>query len=291
MNQIQNSVVIFRQSYHARLFEKVIRVRYRKDGSNYPNFADTSNTGSIAIAGHIVKLLNYEIGSGDLAGQTSGGEFETITKDFIQNVFDLFAHLRPGKCHYSTKLPISYFDQYQHLAALEKMAGENIELAAALGTDYIVKPDIVISRAPFTDIEINARENILDRNDNVAKLTPIREANSESERWFLHASISCKWTIRSDRAQNVRAEVLNLIRNRKGRLPHIVAVTGEPLPTRINSLALGTGDLDCVYHFALPELIGAVKEKGNQDQNEALDILLQGRRLRDISDLPFDLLL
>ena len=45
------------------------------------------------------------------------------------------------------------------------------------------------------------------------------------------------------RSQNTRTEDLNLIRNRKGRLPHVVAVTAEPLPMRIASLALGTGDL------------------------------------------------
>src|ERR1035438_2137764 len=68
---------------------------------------------------------------------------------------------------------------------------------------------------------------------------------------ILHASISCKWTIRSDRVQNARSEALNLIRNRKGRLPHVVVVTGEPLPSRLSAIALGTGDIDCVYHFAL----------------------------------------
>ena len=53
---------------------------------------------------------------------------------------------------------------------------------------------------------------------------------------------------------------MNLIRNRKGHLPHIVVVTGEPLPSRLSSIALGTGDIDCVYHFALEELINAVDE-------------------------------
>ncbi len=37
----------------------------------------------------------------------------------------------------------------------------------------------------------------------------------------------------SDRAQNTRSEALNLIRNRKGRLPHIVVVTEEPSPSRL----------------------------------------------------------
>jgi hypothetical protein len=81
---------------------------------------------------------------------------------------------------------------------------------------------------------------------------------------------------RSDRAQNARSEALNLIRNRKGRLPQVVVVTGEPTPVRISSLALGTGDIDCVYHFALPELVAAVAEKGNEDTMELLDMMIAG---------------
>jgi hypothetical protein len=95
--------------------------------------------------------------------------------------------------------------------------------------------------------------------------------------------------MRSDRAQNARSEALNLIRNRKGRLPHIVVVTGEPTPSRLSALALGTGDIDCVYHFALPELVESVKELDQSDSLELLQIMIEGNRLRDISDLPLDL--
>ena len=80
-----------------------------------------------------------------------------------------------------------------------------------------------------------------------------------------------------------------MIRNRKGLTPHIVVVTGEPLPSRLSSLALGTGDIDYVYHFALYELIDAVKDTGAEDSIEILKILVEGKRLRDISDLPLDL--
>ena len=52
---------------------------------------------------------------------------------------------------------------------------------------------------------------------------------------------------------------------------------------------MGTGDIDCVYHMALMELALSVKENGNEDQQEMLDTLIAGKRLRDISDLPFDL--
>ena len=95
--------------------------------------------------------------------------------------------------------------------------------------------------------------------------------------------------MRSDRAQNSRTEALNLIRNRKGHLPHIVVVTAEPMPNRLASLALGTGDIDCVYHFALHELITAVKDIGSEDSIETLETLVKGKRLKDISDLPLDL--
>ncbi len=150
-------------------------------------------------------------------------------------------------------------------------------------------PDIVVSRLPATDIEVNQLGILSDEVGKYAKLTPLRSNNYQTPNPLLHAVISCKWTLRSDRAQNARTEALNLIRNRKGHLPHIVAVTAEPYPARIAALALGTGDLDCVYHFALPELIDATNDTNDEVSLELLDIMVEGRRLRDISDLPFDL--
>ena len=72
-----------------------------------------------------------------------------------------------------------------------------------------------------------------------------------------------------------------------GRTPYIIVVVGEPLPSRIASLAYGTGDLDCIYHFALRELVEAAAD--NDSESDILATLVAGRRLRDISDLPFDL--
>lgn len=79
------------------------------------------------------------------------------------------------------------------------------------------------------------------------------------------------------------------MRNRKGRLPHVVVTTAEPLPSRLASIALGTGDIDCVYHFALYELQATVADLGYADAAEMLAIMVDGRRLKDISDLPLDL--
>ena len=81
-----------------------------------------------------------------------------------------------------------------------------------------------------------------------------------------------------------------MIRNRKGHLPHIVVVTAEPLPGRIASIALGTGDIDCVYHTAPGELQEAVKQSGTEEFMKQLDIMIKGKRLKDIEELPVDLI-
>ena len=159
---------------------------------------------------------------------------------------------------------------------------------AAFTIDYLVVPDIIIGREPVSDSVINANERYIADNDEGGSLSPLRASNTGSAT-MLHASISCKWTIRSDRAQNTRTEALNLIRNRKGNTPHIVVVTGEPMPTRLASLALGSGDIDCVYHMAMYELREAVGSLEDESQLDMFETLVAGRRLRDISDLPLDL--
>jgi len=277
-----------RAAYHRRVCEEIIRIGGEsKKGGEYPNFADGDNVSSRAIAWGIVKRLTYLRSNASHSGQTAGGRFEAITADFLEQAFALLQHLRPGRWCYSTQTPITAFDQYAHLATLDHIISQNSELASSLGLDYIIKPDIVIARWAVEDAEINQHEPLVD--SSIATLTSFRQANAVEPRKLLHASVSCKWTIRSDRVQNARTEGLNLIRNRKGSVPHIAAVTAEPLPTRIASLALGTGDLDCVYHFALYELQDAIEELGNADQGDMLQMLVSGRRLRDISDLPFDL--
>jgi hypothetical protein len=145
----------------------------------------------------------------------------------------------------------------------------------------------VIARLPVEDEEINRPAQLLDPATVIAQLTPLRAANNSAP--LLHASVSCKWTMRSDRAQNVRTEALNLIRHRKGHTPHVVVVTAEPLPSRLASLTLGTGDLDCVYHVALPELTAAVERLNDTTAQDLLHTMITGQRLRDIADLPLDL--
>ena len=257
--------------------------------------ADTSSRGSKAIAKRVVDILveeqQHKINMVEkISGQTLGKQFEMLTMEFLQATFPNLQNLYPGKWSIlqlgnNNKLKTSDFEQYEHLAYLSALTAENAQLAAALGNDYLVAPDVVVYRELFEDDEINQNQCIVD--NDVSKMADIRKVNGGKP--LLHASVSAKYTMRSDRAQNSRTEALNLIRNRKGHLPHIVVVTAEPMPNRLASLALGTGDIDCVYHFALYELIRAVKEVGSEDAIELLDTLVSGKRLKDISDLPLDL--
>ena len=278
------AIAKLRDNYHRNLCKKILFV---KKGT--PNFADGSSKTSVAVALKIIDRLNYPLAKQAPPGQTAGVLFEQITRDFLRDSFKLLNHLRPGKWLFAINQSISCFEQYEHVANLHRMLQEKPEFAAALGGDYLVTPDITVGRYPISDSEINQETSVVSAGEPICQYSPLRSSNRSDSNLILHSSISCKWTIRSDRAQNIRTEALNLIRNRKGNTPHIVAVTAEPLPTRIASLALGTGDLDCVYHFALPELREAVEEVGGEDQLEMLIGMIDGRRLRDISDLPFDL--
>jgi len=72
----------------------------------------------------------------------------------------------------------------------------------------------------------------------------------------------------------------------------VPVVTAEPTPSCLSclaSIALGTRDIDCVYHFALHELQAAINDLGMTDAADLLAVMVDGKRLKDISDLPLDL--
>lgn len=276
------------------------------DRAGIPSNADRGNRLSTAVAQGILKKLvenlkkTAEDGMEDFSiaetsrekakGQTSGSIFEELVMEFLAATFPKLQNIRPGKWHIlrlgnQSHIKTSDFAQYEHLSYLAQLTKQNAQLAAALGNDYMVAPDIVIYRELYTDAELNGSLEVVDSDS--AHGAVLRKSNGGKP--VLHASVSAKWTMRSDRAQNSRTEALNLIRNRKGSLPHIVVVTGEPAPSRLASLALGTGDVDCVYHFALYELMESVREYGADDAENLLRTLIEGKRLKDISDLPLDL--
>ena len=282
-----------RDDYLRRLCaEKVLGLR-----KGVLNIADVKSESSKAIAGKLVEKLELRLGckveESAFPGQTLGTAFAMSTKDYLDSSFSRLRHVRPGNWFMSTSQSvrgIGAFNQYAHLIEIQHILTDHPNLKTALGSDYLITPDIIVGRHPLDDAELNSVEPLFDPAEPTCRRSPLRKSNTAPGSLpILHASVSCKWTMRSDRAQNTRTEALNLIRNRKGNTPHIVVVSFEPLPTRLASIALGTGDVDCTYHAALDELIEAARETGRTDQLDLLQDLINGQRLRDISDLPLDL--
>jgi len=282
-----------RREFHARLCREILGRR-----GGIASVADRGSKASTAIAAALLDVLE-EAGYSPCAdppdaGQTAGSRFIRAVADFLRGAFQArLAHLRPGPWEIIAEgeggTAISQFDQYQHLEVLQAVAEEHPEVAGQLGHDYLVHPDIVIARRPLSIQDVNAAEAVIGEGNGTARFAPLLARNNPGGRLLLHASVSCKWTIRSDRVQNARAEALNLAKHRKGRMPHFVLVTMEPLPSRLASVAQGTGEIDCVYHAALDELILAARRAAPEREKTMLQRLIDGRRLRDISDLPLDL--
>lgn len=290
-----------RADFHRYLIEKEILTHtpFTKFGADYIcSNADNGQKHSVVVANLLASKIAKKTGTNLVKrkkkdGQTLGNEFEEACALYLQNTFLKLSNLRPGnwevqKINSRKQSVLGRYEQYMHLAELGRLASEYSELRNFLGDGYTVAPDVIIARIPESDAIIN-QETDLVGNDSCHQAM-LRATNHKGDiAHILHASISCKFTMRSDRSQNTRTEALNLIRARKGRSPHIVSLTSEPTASRIASLALGTGDIDCVYHFALYELREALIEMDADDTLDLLDSMVDGKRLKDISDLPLDL--
>ncbi len=280
-----------RTTYHDALKSSKVYALVSGEKGIAASNADKDSKPSVRIAAHLAESLGVkEVLPKRLPGQTAGARFEEHTTDFLRKTFLRLGGLRPGawdvdRVSSRGGLNIARYDQYSHLQDVNDAASENPSLRVLLGEDYIIASDVVIARRPEPDGVINSREALVD--GSIAARTSMRVVNDAKP--SLHACVSCKWTMRSDRSQNSRYEALRLIRSRKGRVPHLAVVTAEPLPSRLASIALGTGDIDCVYHIALPELIDAVASLGESEAVSLLSLMVDGRRLKDIADLPLDL--
>ncbi|MFG2087580.1 NgoMIV family type II restriction endonuclease [Spirillospora sp. NPDC048824] len=277
-----------RKKFHNDLVERhTLTLSPHQVASN----ADKSQKSSVAIAEGIAHDLAAQTVEKKLQGQRAGRQFEQAVENFLKETFPYLQSLRPGDWSiYNVggsrkEYQVAKYEPYAHLADLARAIESDRTLASVLGNSYDIGPDILIVRSPESDEAINRDHEFVDAD--FGQYAVIRRENQE--RLIVHAVVSCKWTLRSDRAQNARSEALNVIRNRKGRMPHTVVVTGEPSPSKLASLALGTGDIDMVYHFALPELIRAVDGTENDEAISMLHTLVDGKRIRDITDLPLDL--
>lgn len=220
-----------------------------------PNNADVDSETSKAIAAEMLRSLG--VTRTVVPKEDAGKALEVGVRDYL--AADLPSR-EPGKrWEVERRRLITDFDQYRHLARLDRMIEEDETgtLGVEIGRDYLIKPDVTVGVILAAD-----------------------------EPPSLHAAISCKWTIRSDRVQNIRHEGIILTRHRRGRQPHIVTVTAEPLPTRLAAIARGTGEVDCVYHIALEELVAATDAAGTPEQKKVLNEMITQNRLEDFLRLP-----
>lgn len=217
-----------------------------------PNNADVDNRESLQLAASMLESLAVHAGQ-ELPAPTPspGALLEEATR------VDLERELRSRQSarHWTVRRGafITDYSQYAHLLYLNQLVIDNPTLSVTIGQDYLIRPDVVIG------------------------LEGVPTVNGLP---LLHAAVSCKWTIRSDRVQNIRHENNQMVRHRRGRQPHLVAVTVEPLPSRLAAIARGTGEVDAVYHIAYEELDAAVRASNNIRQQAAwTEITGQGRLL------------
>lgn len=215
------------------------------------NNADVANPPSRAIAAEMMRLIG--VTQDEPPRFDAGRALEVGVRDHLAAALPVADPNRLWDVQ--RRLLITDFVQYEHLARVDALVQTNPTLRTELGRDYLIAPDVTVGVGMAAGSAV------------------------------LHAAISCKWTIRSDRVQNIRHEGVILTRNRRGRQPHIVTVTAEPLPTRLAAIARGTGEVDGVYHVALDELTAAVNLAGSQEQRSVLAELVTQHRLFDYVEL------
>ncbi|PKW14114.1 NgoMIV family type II restriction endonuclease [Saccharopolyspora spinosa] len=205
-----------------------------------PNSADVDSAESLRLAAGVLDALGVMSGVPSKVPASPGSPLEQCVETDLKHELP---RLDVGR-HWEVRngALITEFAQYTHLKAVDALVQENPELRITIGRDYLIRPDVTVA---LQDLDVLGSPS------------------------FLHAAVSCKWTIRSDRVQNIRHEYSQMTRHRRGRQPHLVAVTAEPLPSRLASIARGTGEVDAVYHITYEQLDKAVSNIANEDQKAA----------------------
>lgn len=282
MKETMPSFVSARKKFHAELLTSVVSLKPCTAA-----IADTEAQSSLSNAKAMLTPISMANAYKKQPRQITPRLFEDACCDFLASTFPLLSHLRPGQWDIQrtdeTATSITDCEQYAHLKRIEAVCCKNATLRLSLGANLVTTPTIIVLRRPEPDSVVNNGKRLVD--GNVSMLTPIREVTST--RPILHASVTCALNMQN--ARTIRSDALNLIRHRKGCVPHIVVITTEPRPCQIASLAMGTGEIDCIYHFALYELQQTVATQGHKASQKLLRTMIEENRLRDITDLPFDL--
>ena len=151
-----------------------------------PNFADVDSAESMRIAAGVLDHLAVTRGTVSDVPKDPGGPLEQAVCDHLGWALQRKDPERGWRIERGAV--ITRFDQYAHLSEVDALVRANPQLRVTVGTDYLIRPDVTVSLARVQ----------------TASGLPV-----------LHAAVSCKWTIRSDRVQNIRHECLQMIRHRR----------------------------------------------------------------------------
>ena len=217
-------------------------------------------------------------------------KFEATVKEFFTRLLPYSGGLLPVGCSVEAQpadapLALARFAQFKHVAELERLGVEEMSIRSSVLMGLAVDPNVLMVRTPLHDNTINERAVLVELT--LARRSWLRERYQPKP--LLHAALWCRASMSRDTGGAIRASARTLIHLRRGRAPHLVAVTCEFLPSRIVDVALAPGELDCCYHCALPELRSALGAAGAEEELDALNAMVQTQRLRDTSDLFLDL--
>lgn len=204
------------------------------------------------------------------------------------------------------ELALNEFEQFRHVGALRTMRAEpsreyvkawsklNSFVRGRLNDQALARFEI-LSEAVEAAIsaETESRRLLLEEvgDESLLNLDVTASRQRPGPRSpTLEIGLSLKWSLRTDRAQDCRSQGAKMASLRRGRMPHFAVVTMEPRPYMLNLLGGGSGEVDCVYHLALPALSVAIEQvcAGNSRRRGALDTfnrLVAQRRLRDWDEL------
>ncbi|OBH56594.1 hypothetical protein A5685_07705 [Mycobacterium colombiense] len=129
-------------------------------------------------------------GSLDDDSSDSGSTLEKALESQLRSALRAKDPARTWSAH--RHRPVTDFAQFLHLSEVQRVLDKNPTLRATFGGDYQIETDVCVG---------------------------VENSSDRSAPEFLHAAISSKWTIRSDRVQNVRHEFATLVRTAAAEHP------------------------------------------------------------------------
>jgi hypothetical protein len=272
---------------------------YRPDGN--PNTSDRSQDHSVDMGRALFERLGVP------PDQNEPGDVGTRFEKLV--VADLSERLEQLAPHLSVQRSqaILNFEQYAHLQTIQTLSRTRPTLPdalSALNDAASVLPAHHLSSLERSLLQVVAAadedaaraRSLIDAVGNESSLRldiavhrPLALSGSVSPLNHLVAGLSLKWSLRTDRLQDPISQAGRMAAVRRGRMPHVAAVTMEPRPSLLNMLARGSGALDCVYHPDLQALAEAIDDvcstPGQRWNRDEFHRLVDQRRIRDYDEL------